>query len=100
MMQRAKSIAYLGLALTTAMAALPGANGTAQIAPGGPVTPYVDPAKAYLFLHMTKAHYGALYYSVSLDGLHWRQVNGGEPVSADYHGHASVARGGDGRYYL
>lgn len=27
-------------------------------------------------------------------------MNGGQPVSADYHGHASIARGGDGRYYL
>jgi hypothetical protein len=69
-------------------------------APGGPVTPYVDPAKAYLFAHMTKEQYGSLYYSVSLDGLHWTRLNGGRPVSADYHGHASIARGGDGRYYL
>ena len=79
---------------------VPVAPAVAQVAPGGPVTPYVDPAKAYLFAHMTKAHYGVLYYSVSLDGLHWRQINGGKPVSADYHGHASIARGGDGRYYL
>jgi len=55
---------------------------------------------AYLFAHMTKEKYGTLYYSVSLDGLHWRKVNGGRPVSADYHGHASIARGGDGKYYL
>jgi hypothetical protein len=72
----------------------------AQVAPGGPVTPYVDPAKAYLFAHMTKERYGVLYYSVSLDGFHWTRVNGGRPVSEDYHGHASIARGGDGRYYL
>ncbi|WBY08221.1 hypothetical protein PIB19_01295 [Sphingomonas sp. 7/4-4] len=49
---------------------------------------------------MTKARYGVLYYSVSEDGLHWRQVNGGRPVSEDYHGHASIARGADGRYFL
>ena len=49
---------------------------------------------------MTKEHYGQLYYSVSLDGLHWTRLNGGQPVSADYHGHASIARGGDGRFYL
>lgn len=68
--------------------------------PGAPVVPYVDPNKAYLFLHMTKEHYGTLYYSVSLDGLYWHRINGGRPVSADYHGHASVAQGPDGRYYL
>lgn len=55
---------------------------------------------AYLFAHMTKSRYGVLHYSVSLDGLHWTPVNGGRPVSTDYHGHASIARGGDGRYYL
>ncbi len=67
---------------------------------GGPVAPHVDPAKAFLFAHMTKERYGALYYSVSLDGLHWQRLNGGRPVSADYHGHASIAQGPDGRYYL
>ncbi|WP_116092638.1 glycosyl hydrolase family 43 [Sphingomonas crusticola] len=70
------------------------------VPPGAPETPYIDPAKAYLFAHMTKAHYGMLYYSVSLDGLHWRALNHGQPVSTDYHGHASIAQGGDGRYYL
>lgn len=70
------------------------------VPPGAPETPYVDPAKAYLFAHMTKDSYGTLFYSVSLDGLHWRQLNGGRPVSADYHGHASIARGPDGRYFL
>jgi len=68
--------------------------------PGAPETPYVDPSRAYLFAHMTKDHYGILYYAVSRDGLHWQDLNRGEPVSSDYHGHASIARGGDGRYYL
>jgi hypothetical protein len=72
----------------------------AQVAPGGPVAPFVHPDKAYLFAHMTKERYGVLHYSVSLDGLHWSRVNGGRPVSEDYHGHASIARGPDGRYYL
>ncbi|MEG3175539.1 glycosyl hydrolase family 43 [Sphingomonas sp. RB3P16] len=90
--------AVAGLLLLGALAGGSGA-GVAQ-APGGPVTPYVDPAKAYLFAHMTKEQYGVLFYSVSLDGLHWTRVNRGKPVSADYHGHASIARGGDGRYYL
>ncbi|PNU06661.1 family 43 glycosylhydrolase [Novosphingobium guangzhouense] len=79
------------------------AQGTAvraEVAPGAPETPYVDPDRAYLFAHMTKERYGVLYYSVSRDGLHWQQINGGRPVSEDYHGHASIARGADGRYYL
>ena len=71
-----------------------------QVPPGAPETPYVDPAKAYLFAHMMKGDYGVLYYSVSIDGLHWQPLNGGRPVSDDYHGHASIAQGADGRYYL
>ncbi|MDP1026485.1 glycosyl hydrolase family 43 [Sphingomonas sp. KR1UV-12] len=67
---------------------------------GAPETPYVAPDKAYLFAHMTKERYGVLHYSVSRDGLHWRQLNRGQPVSSDYHGHPSIARGEDGRYYL
>ncbi|WP_439571889.1 glycosyl hydrolase family 43 [Sphingomonas sp.] len=71
-----------------------------EVPPGAPETPYVHPDKAYLFAHMTKERYGVLYYSVSVDGLHWRRLNGGKPVSADYHGHASIAQGPDGRYFL
>jgi hypothetical protein len=70
------------------------------VPPGAPETPAIDPHRAYLFAHMTRERYGALYYSVSLDGLHWRRINRGNPVSRDYHGHASIARGDDGRYYL
>lgn len=77
-----------------------GVPAAAQTPPGAPETPAVDPAKAYLFAHMTKARYGVLHYSVSVDGLHWTPLNGGRPVSSDYHGHASIARGPDGRYYL
>jgi len=73
---------------------------TQNVPPGAPETPAVDPERAYLFAHMTRERYGVLYYSVSLDGLHWRRVNRGNPVSSDYHGHASIARGGDGRYFL
>jgi hypothetical protein len=104
---RLVSAAAAALRMVTIVVATIGAAGTAQqprtiqaVPPGAPETPYVDPTKAYLFAHMTKAHYGVLYYSVSLDGLHWRQINGGNPVSADYHGHASIARGADGRYFL
>ena len=96
-MRRISSIVMRALVASVGVFA---GTGSAQVAPGGPVTPYVDPSKAYLFAHMTKEQYGVLYYSVSLDGLHWRRINAGRPVSADYHGHASIARGGDGRYYL
>ena len=88
----------LRVALIALLAAVPLA--AQEPPPGAPVTPSIDPARAYLFAHMTTEHYGTLYYSVSLDGYHWLRVNGGEPVSADYHGHASIARGGDGRWYL
>jgi hypothetical protein len=71
-----------------------------DVPPGAPETPAVHPGRAYLFAHMTKARYGVLYYSVSLDGLHWRALNGGRPVSEDYHGHASLARHPDGRWFL
>lgn len=71
-----------------------------EVPPGAPETPYVHPDKAYLFAHMTKERYGVLYYSASLDGLHWQRLNGGQPVSSDYHGHASIAKAPDGRYFL
>jgi hypothetical protein len=60
------------------------------------------PAKneAYLFAHMMQGDYGRLYYSVSLDGLHWKILNGGKRVSETYRGHASICQGHDGRYYL
>jgi hypothetical protein len=95
-MTKARIFAFLMLAVLAA----PVAAAASEVPPGGPETPYVDTKKAYLFAHMTKEHYGVLYYSVSLDGLYWHRINGGRPVSADYHGHASIAQGGDGRYYL
>ena len=93
MRRRVIGIAALALAAVAGIA-------TAQTPPGAPFTPPVDPARAYLFAHMTTGRYGVLHYSVSLDGFNWRRVNGGRPVSTDYHGHASIARGPDGRYYL
>lgn len=90
----------LSLLLSLLVAAVPVQAARAQVAPGGPVTRAVDPTKAYLFAHMTKGRYGVLHYSVSLDGFDWERVNGGEPVSRDYRGHASIAQGADGRYYL
>ena len=56
--------------------------------------------EAYLFSHMMKYDYGGLYYSLSLDGLHWQLLHGGKRVFDEYHGHSSIAQGADGRYYL
>jgi len=56
--------------------------------------------EAYLFAHMTHADYGRLYYSVSLDGLHWQRLNGGKRVYEEYHGHPDITRGPDGTYYI
>ena len=56
--------------------------------------------EAYLFAHMMQGDYGRLYYSVSLDGLHWQLLNQGRRVFEDYRGHADICRGHDGRYYL
>jgi hypothetical protein len=56
--------------------------------------------EAYLFAHMKHSDYGRLYYSVSLDGLHWRELNTGKRVSEEYRGHPDICKGHDGRYYL
>jgi hypothetical protein len=69
--------------------------------PPGQAVPGEAPAhEAYLFAHMVHEEYGRLYYSVSLDGLHWRFLNGGRRVFDAYRGHADICRGHDGRYYL
>ena len=70
-------------------------NPPGQVAPGE--TPKYE---AYLFAHMMEGDYGRLYYSVSLDGLHWEMLNDGKRVFNEYHGHASICKGHDGRYYL
>ena len=56
--------------------------------------------EAYLFAHMMHGDYWRLYYSVSLDGLHWTALNQGRRVTDDYRGHPDICRGHDGRYYL
>lgn len=56
--------------------------------------------EAYLFAHMMEGDYWRLYYSVSLDGLYWKPLNGAKRVFEDYRGHADICRGHDGRYYL
>jgi len=95
MIKHRRALFILAVVLAYAAPALPQA-----VPPGAPEVPKIDPTQAYLFAHMTKEHYGVLYYSVSLDGLHWRRLNHGNPISSDYHGHASIARGADGRYFL
>ena len=56
--------------------------------------------EAYLFAHMVQGDYGRLYYTVSLDGLHWKRLNGGKRVFEEYKGHSDICQGHDGRYYL
>ncbi|GHA48028.1 arabinosidase [Salinimicrobium marinum] len=56
--------------------------------------------EAYLFAHMTHQDYGRLYYSVSLDGLHWNRLNNGERVFEDYQGHPDIVKGPNGKYYI
>ncbi len=78
------------------------AAGHAQMPdPPGQVKPGETPKyEAYLFAHMLHGDYGRLYYSVSLDGLHWTLLNGGRRVFQEYRGHADICKGHDGRYYL
>ena len=69
--------------------------------PPGQVKPGDKPVnEAYLFAHMTHQDYGELYYSVSLDGLHWYRLNAGKRVFEDYHGHPDIVKGHDGQYYI
>jgi hypothetical protein len=56
--------------------------------------------EAYLFAHMMHGDYGSLYYTVSVDGLHWFQLNDGKRVFDEYHGHPDIVKGHDGRYYI
>ena len=69
--------------------------------PPGQVRPGETPVNAaYLFAHMTDDDYGRLYYSVSLDGLHWARLNDGKRITDDYRGHPDIAQGPDGTYYI
>jgi hypothetical protein len=69
--------------------------------PPGQVQPGETPKyEAYLFAHMLHGDYGRLYYSVSLDGLHWQMLNGGKRVCEEYRGHADICQGHDRRFYL
>jgi hypothetical protein len=83
----------LGLLPLFTMAAMP--------EPPGQVKPGEAPKnEAYLFAHIMQGDYGRLYYSVSLDGLHWKPLNARKRVFEEYHGHPDICRGPDGRYYL
>jgi len=69
--------------------------------PPGQTAPGETPThEAYLFAHMMQGDYWRLYYSASLDGLHWDLLNGGRRVFEEYRGHADISRGHDGRYYM
>ncbi len=69
--------------------------------PPGQVEPGAVPKhEAYLFAHMMHGDYWRLYYSVSLDGLHWEILNQGKRVFDQYRGHADICKGHDGRFYL
>ncbi len=54
----------------------------------------------YLFAHMTHKDYGKFFYSVSRDGLKWQSLNSGKVILSDYVGHPTIAKGGDGNYYM
>lgn len=84
------------------LATLTGFTGRSQQPnPPGQVKPGENPKnEAYLFAHMTHSDYGRLYYSVSLDGLHWTSLNGMKRVFEEYKGHPDITKGHDGRYYL
>lgn len=68
--------------------------------PGQVTNPVEAMNQAYLFAHMTHSDYGKLYYSVSLDGLHWYSLHNGKRVFDEYKGHPDICKGHDGRYYI
>jgi hypothetical protein len=68
--------------------------------PGQVENPANAANQAYLFAHMTHQDYGHLYYSVSLDGLHWLSLNQKKRVFEEYRGHPDICKGHDGRYYI
>jgi hypothetical protein len=92
-----------GKALPLALASISLLAGSAwcqQPDPPGQAKGTTPKYEAYLFGHMMQGDYGRLYYTVSLDGLHWKRLNGGKRVFEDYHGHSDICVGHDGRYYL
>lgn len=80
---------------------LPGFLMAQQPDPPGQAVPGEKPEnEAYLFAHMTHEDYGRLYYSVSKDGLHWKNLNNGKRISDEYQGHPDIVKGPDGRYFI
>jgi len=55
---------------------------------------------AYLFAHMLDTNYGALYYSVSLDGINWKMLNKGLVVNSEYIGHPDICKGRNSEYLM
>ena len=68
--------------------------------PPGQAKEGVPVNEAYLFAHIMHNDYGRLYYTVSLDGLHWVMLNDGKRVFDEYKGHPDICKGHDGRYYI
>jgi len=92
-----------GKALPLALASISFLVGSAwcqQPDPPGQAKGTTPKYEAYLFGHMMQGDYGRLYYTVSLDGLHWKRLNGGKRVFEEYRGHSDICLGHDGRYYL
>lgn len=87
-------MAIAGL-LLTAVAAGQMPDPPGQVQPGQAAV-----NEGYLFAHMMANDYWRLYYSLSMDGLHWELLNDGKRVFEDYRGHADICKGHDGRYYL
>lgn len=93
-----QSVEYLIMALLLAVNAIP--VHSQQPDPPGQVKEGTAINEAYLFAHMMHNDYGKLYYTVSLDGLHWEILNNGNRVFENYRGHPDICRGHDGRYYI
>ncbi len=92
--------ALMNLVPTLAFALLNGVVAGQQPDPPGQAKGRPPKFEAYLFAHMVHGDYGRLYYTVSLDGLHWQALNGGQRVFEEYRGHPDICQGHDGRYYL
>ncbi|MDY0355751.1 MAG: hypothetical protein RBR19_07720 [Sedimentisphaerales bacterium] len=90
---------HVGVAIGMVLLSV-GTAGAQQPDPPGQAKGIEPVHQAYLFAHMVHEDYGRLYYSVSLDGLHWTALNDGRRVCDDYRGHPDICKGHDGRYYL
>lgn len=96
---RSKSATRAGVMALASLSLLAPTAGQ-QPDPPGQVKDGKPEYEAYLFAHMVEGDYGRLYYTVSLDGLRWKTLNGRKRVFMDYRGHPDIQKGHDGRYYL